>query len=302
MIFSELYSVYYTTVAKILTRALEPDVTERDLQQLVTDYAFSESSLSILPALKSGKWPLLRQDLTPAVKRSPAMPLTTLERRWLKSLTDDPRLGLFGLDLPDLQGVEPLFTRADYKLYDQYSDGDPFESDTYIRHFRLIRQAIREDRPVEVTLENQMGRVVRIRFRPVGLEYSQKDDKIRILATGCRYPRYNLGRIRSCRFYTGSCPLREAPAPDRKRDLTVEITDQRNAMERAMLHFAHFEKRAERVDQDHYRLTVTYYNSDETELVIRVLSFGPCLRVLEPDSFVDLIKARLERQKSCGLL
>ncbi|MDO4354830.1 MAG: hypothetical protein Q4C93_07690, partial [Clostridia bacterium] len=67
MIFSELYSVYYNTVAKIIEAAFEPGVTESDLRRCVADSAFTESALTILPALKSGKWPLLREDLSPAL-------------------------------------------------------------------------------------------------------------------------------------------------------------------------------------------------------------------------------------------
>ena len=59
MIFSELYSVYYNTVAKIIAVAFEPKTTEEDLQCCVLEEAFSESVLTILPALKSRKWPLL---------------------------------------------------------------------------------------------------------------------------------------------------------------------------------------------------------------------------------------------------
>ena len=40
---------------------------------------------------------------------------------------------------------------------------------------------------------------------------------------------------------------------------------------------------------------------DETEIVIRVLSFGPYVKVLEPEGFVNLIKERLISQKSCEL-
>ena len=52
MIFSELYSAYYTTVARILETALQPGATEKDLQQQVLQNAFSESILTILPALQ----------------------------------------------------------------------------------------------------------------------------------------------------------------------------------------------------------------------------------------------------------
>ena len=68
-----------------------------------------------------------------------------------------------------------------------------------------------------------------------------------------------------------------------------------------LLHFAHFEKEAQRLDEKHYRVTINYRQDDETELVIRVLSFGPFIKATEPERFVGLIKKRLEMQKSCGL-
>ena len=48
-------------------------------------------------------------------------------------------------------------------------------------------------------------------------------------------------------------------------------------------------------------MIVKYDKDDETELVIRILSFGPMVKVIEPYSFVDLIKKRLMMQKGCGL-
>lgn len=152
MIFSELYSVYYNTVAKIMEVAFNPEAAEKDLQRCVMEEAFSESVLTILPALKSGKWPLLHEDLSPVLLHKPTMPLTNLEKRWLKAIAEDPRVKLFDVAFPELNDVEPLFTRDDYKIYDQYSDGDPFEDEAYIKHFRLMLSAIRSDRPVQMTM------------------------------------------------------------------------------------------------------------------------------------------------------
>ncbi len=301
MIFSELYSVYYSTVSKILAKALEPGITEASLQQVVLDNAFSESVLTILPSLKSGKWQLLQTDLRPVVEKAPTLPLTLLEKRWLKALADDPRLRLFDVQLPDLEHVQPLFTREDYRVYDQYADGDPFEDAQYIAHFRLLRQAIREGRPVKVTMDNRHNQRIWMRFYPKGFEYSWKDDKLRVLVTGCRFRTVNLGRILHCAYYNGTGPWRERPRPDPQKKLVLEIYDDRNALERVMLHFAHFEKQAERLDEKRYRLHLKYYESDETEIVIRVLSFGPYVKVVEPEPFVELIQARLLAQKECQM-
>ena len=80
-----------------------------------------------------------------------------------------------------------------------------------------------------------------------------------------------------------------------------ELEDRRNALERVLFHFAHFEKEAEKIGKDRYRVSLNYEKDDETEILIRILSFGPMIKVLEPDSFVELIKERLRKQKSCGL-
>ena len=84
------------------------------------------------------------------------------------------------------------------------------------------------------------------------------------------------------------------------RIIELEVIDQRNALERVLMHFAHFEKQAEKIDQSRYKVLITYDNDDETEMVIRILSFGPMVKVVAPNHFVDLIKDRLIQQKSCG--
>lgn len=301
MVFSELYSAYYQAVAKILERAFDPNVTEKDLQKCVEENAFSESVLTILPALKSGRWPLLKEDLSPVLAHVPSTPLTLLEKRWLKAISLDPRIQLFGAEFPDLEGVEPLFTGEDYCIYDRYADGDPFESREYIQYFRTLLTAMGERKPVMLTMRNRFGKEIWVRLIPVGFEYSVKDDKIRILAEGCRFRRFNLGKVTSCRLCRQGLSWKETPRPDAKKELTLLITDQRNALERVMLHFAHFEKQAERVEENRYLLKLKYYESDETELVIRVLSFGPCIQAVAPEGFVKLIKERLQKQKNCGL-
>ena len=148
MIFSELYSAYYNTVARILEAALAPGATEKDLRRHVAENAFSESVTTILPALKSGRWPLLKKDLSPVLKHAPTMPLTTLEKRWLKAVCLDPRVRLFGAELPEIEDAEPLLTPDDYRVFDRYADGDPYEDENYIRHFRLVMAAIRQKQPV----------------------------------------------------------------------------------------------------------------------------------------------------------
>ena len=53
MIFSELYGAYYNTVAAVLRKAVQRPLTKEDLRTVIERCAFSESVLSIEPALTS---------------------------------------------------------------------------------------------------------------------------------------------------------------------------------------------------------------------------------------------------------
>ena len=51
----------------------------------------------------------------------------------------------------------------------------------------------------------------------------------------------------------------------------------------------------------HYLVKIKYAHDEESEMVIRILSFGPMVEVLEPEPFRKLVVEKLEKQLSCGL-
>ena len=302
MIFSELYSAYYNTVADILSKVSDGERSERELQKIVTEKAFGESVLTIMPALKNEKWQLVHSDMTTPLEHKPAMPLTTLQKQWLKAISLDPRIKLFGVELPALDDVEPLFTSADYHIYDKYSDGDPFEDDEYVRQFKVILEAIRNHSQIKFEMINRKGNSMYVRCYPVRLEYSEKDDKFRLVTAGWRaVGTVNLAKIIHCSHYNGEKQLIGHERDVKYDTVTVRLIDDRNALERFMLHFAHFEKRAEKLDRKHYLIRIKYAHDDEPEMVIRILSFGPLAEVVESEDFRNLVIEKLKNQKNCGL-
>lgn len=82
-----------------------------------------------------------------------------------------------------------------------------------------------------------------------------------------------------------------------EQKLSFELTDYRNALERVLLHFSHLRKETKRLDGKHYRVTLFFDPQDETEMVIRLLSFGPMIRVTEPPEMVHLLRERIKRQR-----
>ena len=47
MLFHEIYSTYFQTVAKILTEAVDHPLTSGEIDSIVREYAFDESTLNI---------------------------------------------------------------------------------------------------------------------------------------------------------------------------------------------------------------------------------------------------------------
>ena len=94
MVFSEIYGTYFQVVAEILELASRESVSEKKVREIVEEKAFAESILTIPAALKDGRWPFLDGTGKSLLKHAPSMPMTMLEKRWLKSLTLDPRIAL----------------------------------------------------------------------------------------------------------------------------------------------------------------------------------------------------------------
>ncbi len=296
MLFHEVYGSYYRTVSLILKEAVRGTLTKKAMTALVREHAFGESVLSIPDGLTGERWRLLRQDLTTPLEKEPEMPLTLLEKRWLKALLLDPRIILFDPDPEGLEDVEPLFSPDMLVWYDRFGDGDDFSDPAYVRVFRTVLSALRGRRNLSVCYEGRRGARRKLLVTPHCLEYSEKDDRFRLYAADKdRNWILNLSRILDCGPAGGDrlYPLR----PLEEKMLSFELTDERNALERVLLHFSHLRKETKRLDRKRYLVTLYYDSQDGTEMLIRLLSFGPVIRVTEPPEMIALMRGRIERQR-----
>ena len=296
MLFHEIYGSYYRTVGAILREAVDSTLTKKRLNELVQAHAFGESFLSIPDGLTGERWRLLHRDLTAELSDEPKRPLSLLEKRWLRSLLLDPRIRLFDVDMHGLEGVKPLFTPELFVFFDRYADGDDYHDPDYISRFKAILTALREKKDLYISFTSGRQRQPSLVVTPHTLEYSEKDDCFRLIASGFRRSWViRLSRVTDCAIVENSRAL--PPRPAKAETLVFELEDQRHALERVLLHFSHLEKETKRLDETHYRVTLRYDPADETEMVIRILSFGPMIRVLEPRRVVDRLRQRIERQK-----
>lgn len=296
MLFSEIYSAYFTAIAKILRTAQQGTITEKQMTEIANKTAFSESFLSIVPALRQQEWLLMNSAGQTPIRKPPHMPLTILHKRWLKTLLSDPRIALFAPDITGLEDLQPLFEPCDIVYFDRYEDGDHFTDAHYITVFRTILKALRENRRLKIRYESPKGRRISGTYNPWKLEYSGKDDKFRLLTNGGNFgATINLGRITSCKLLSANQPA-TLRSVYRETTVSLILTDERNALERVLLAFSDCRKETRRMDDTHYEIRLWYSPKEETEMLIRILSFGQMLRVTAPDRFVALLQERISRQ------
>lgn len=316
--FSEIYGCYFSIVSRILNRAAN-GISKKDIDSIVSEYGFSETAFHLLPQIIDGEWNFLekRGDLYYSKFAGQfSRPLAHLELSWLAALLNCPQIKLFLSDdmflelKHKLDGITPVFEIKDFISADRHLDGDPYDDPAYTANFRKILKAVKNNYPVVIAYDSEKtGRSQRT-YHPFKLSYSELNDKFRLLCAVFNTKTkklnkviLNLGKIVSVE--PSELPYRASPEdlcklftePNENPPLTLEITKERNSLERFLLQFASFDRKTEYdPERDIYTCQISYDMADETELLIRILSFGPTVKVLGPQNFLEQIKERLTKQ------
>lgn len=317
-IFSELYGAYYRVVAKLLAK---DQITESLIYSIISEEAFADSSLFIpqklIPKNGFSDWGLLNQGegkcFVSVLSHKPFSVVTELQKRWLKAQLSDPKFRLF---LDDgvtekleqrLEKVKPLFSSSFFRSSDIFSDGDSYEDENYIKNFRTIVRAIEANEVLDIEFMSGRNERKRGHFLPLKLEYSHKNDKFRIYCAAYRDRHWsngliNLGRVISAvntrKTAEYSIDMKEYFSQRKCTEpVIVEVTPERNGVERFMMEFAAYEKYTERdLETGTCTVKLWYDRADETELLIRLLSFGPVIEIKAPQSFRKLAAERVQKQ------
>ncbi len=297
MIFHEIYSSYYRVLADILREAQAAPISTAKIHEIIRRHAFSESSQTIPQKLSSGDWPLLENQRS-RLAHIPRRPTSLLEIRWLASILRDPRVQLFlpATESPPDISLPPLWKEEDIFYFDRHRGGDPFADLEYIRNFRALLSALREKKQIAVRYVSKKGKPISYHGTVSRVEYSQKDDKFRfLLLAKDRLLTLNAAQIQSTVLLKE--PAENQAPPAIKKQVVVKILDERQTLNRTMLHFSDLEKITCAEGERTYRMTLSYYPDDEAEILIRLLSFGPFVKVISPAEMVEKVRDRLGKQK-----
>lgn len=337
MIFHEIYSVYFDAVTRILQAAVGGVKDIKEYVVTVTNrLKLNGDGLKLIQdGLKPGSYgrdsksyQFFDENGVSRIAQCPDMPLTVIEKRWLKTMLYDPRIKLFGISADGLEDVEPFYLPEDIVVFDREGEGDPWNDEAYIERFRTILSAIRDEQCIHISWLSRESLTCEAVCRPERFEYSELDDRMRLWAsTDQSQIKITLFRVLSCEISSeplGLCfpaeLVKPLPTPgfrereQEKREnvvyrgdelpdrLVLEISNQRNALERALFHFSHFQKQEiVSLGGECYRLVMSIDYDDREELVNRVIAFGPYLKIIEPRWLKDQIRDRLRKQMAIRL-
>ena len=318
-IFSEIHSRYFYIISEILKVASQGSLSGKDIGGIVAKLGFAETTVTLPAKLLNtngeGYYVLKEESAryTPVLKGHPPLLLTEYQKRWIKAIVKDKRFSLF-VDENQchayeklLSDIEPLYDSQHFINVDMANDGDDYDSTEYRGIFKGIMRGIQDNKIILVKYESGKGNRLSAYFAPYKLEYSSKDDKFRLWGVRVRQGRMrslyklNLSRIRSVELMEYHRPEHfvsyikslRMPLP-----VEIEITNERNGFERIFTQLSNFERVSE-YDENTKKclMKIYYYEVDEMELLITLLSFGPVIRVIGPESFKEQLVARIAKQR-----
>ena len=317
-LFHEIYGIYFKLVSEIIDEAIKSQaqngcgLTLGGVTQLlrknpdaypecisnITGELFNHSSEFDKP--KDKTWNLIDSQGKTHIKKHTDRPLTILEKRWLKTLLNDPKIHLFAVSSQGLDDVAPLWEQGVIRTFDTPSDADPYDKKEYRECFQKILNAIHEKLwlDIDIIIKDVHKKIC---FFPKKLEYSAKDDKFRVEGiTDDHLEMIGIAQIKTCLVsadQSKNSDLSDLQKPITKT-LSLEIYDNYNTLSRLLIELSNYEKAdVKQIKDSKYSLKLKYREGDASELRTRLLGFGPHVKVLEPEEFVDEMRRCVIRQQ-----
>ena len=75
--------------------------------------------------------------------------------------------------------------------------------------------------------------------------------------------------------------------------IILQVKDERSAMERFFMSFSSYERYARVIEKDVYEIELYYYSFQKEEIIRKIISLGPYVKVKSPENIVETIMERI---------
>lgn len=248
------------------------------------------------------------------------IPLTALEVQWLHDILAHPLAKCFltNNEIDEIREQLPnrnWFDINSVVLYDQFLKSEAlYEYNNYGDTAKTIMKAIRENRVLKIKYKSQYGRVSDYICSPAYIEYSKRDNRIRVCAVSHKTVRtFNLDRIICVTPSDVSFDMAEMKniiesySKSSERALIIFFNEEKNVPDRILTEFSCFKKKCVKWGNNRYRMTLYYNKEDKREILVRLLSYGSQIFVFDDtgdvrNELIDRLEHQLELSNSMELV
>ena len=260
------------------------------------------------------------------------LPLTKMELRWLLTVLEDPLARIFlsedqiaaakriiqdsPLDIQAFQlGVINYFDRyySENKVTvgkkNSIQDGRHSKKELY--YIRTVYQAMKEQTRLRIEYFNWEGKKRYAVCSPVWIEYSRRDDVFRVWYVQNeknKIRKINISRVTKITVLSDKKYNKDEQRAKLKKLYEATMTSikvefyqgDRNLPDRILTEFSLWKKKCVYdILTSKYAMTLYYSTLDEKEILIRLLGYGPYIRVIAPENNYVLceLKRRITVQK-----
>ena len=239
------------------------------------------------------------------------IPLTTVEIQWLRSILINPFAKMFLSEVEITKFLnwlqdEELFDINSIVVYDKFlTNKDFYLRENFGEIERLIISSIKKHNKVFVNYKAQGKAFNDLCCCPIYLEFSKRDDTIRLIAlnNSNKVMTLNLERIISVKATNlhfdkeHALKIVEDFNQKNERNLILLFKEEKNVPDRILNEFSCYKKKCIKYGDDNYRMILYYDKNDTLEIVVRILAYGPYVTVSEDTGDVKSeITKRLKHQ------
>ncbi|GKX65959.1 WYL domain-containing protein [Inconstantimicrobium mannanitabidum] len=280
----------------------------RTFEGMLTNEYNPESNLNLLKRIDNKFYAVINEeDKLPLKVR-----FSKVEKEWLNGLIKEPIVQvLLGREI--VSKLEKALININegnnniIEFTNKIKRNFGYDYDNVANVFFTILQGIIKETPIRYTNVDKYGNEYIDKLAlPIRIEYSIKDDVLRASLYSIEDNRsvlVNLHTLREVKIDEDTKleinreqilkKLRESKYCD--TPITLELQDTRGVVERCFMSFSSFERTSRELDKGKYEMDIYYYTFDESEVINKILSLGPYVKVKSPERVKNILIDRIKK-------
>lgn len=254
------------------------------------------------------------------------VPLSEIEKRWLLSVINDSKIGYFlrteeieviqkcmqeeqlknekNSDEIELTNIKPLPIQY-IKCFDRYYIQDTCQEKKYVM---MLTRAIINSETVFIHYHTSRGNIMKGNYNPILLEFSKDHNRFQGYFENSATKRiviFNLSSIQDIENTEKRFDVKQAKEnletylEQQSLSTEIQFRNEKNTADRILTEFAPWKKVCTYDKKSGiYQLKIDYLESDQLDLMIRLMGYGPIIQFKKDD---DPIYREIKRRLECQL-